>query len=58
MHLSTSEIITEYLGQAILRKYGIDPVVGPENLVWAPNRIVGQHDIVALQVVVDGLKEI
>ena len=29
-------------GQAILRKYGIDPIVGEENLVWAPN-ITGQH---------------
>lgn len=46
------------IGQDILRKYGIDPVVGAENLVWAPNRIAGQHDINALEDVVSGLIEI
>lgn len=45
-------------GQEILRKYGIDPVVGLENLVWAPNGITGQHDITALTEVVDALREI
>jgi hypothetical protein len=25
-------------GQQILREYGIDPLKGKENLVWAPNR--------------------
>ncbi len=45
-------------GQAILRKYGIDPVVGHENLVWAPNGIPGQHAGPALERVVNGLIEI
>ena len=45
-------------GQAILRSYGIDPIVGPENLVWAPNAITGQHNYSALEKVVNGLKEL
>ncbi len=45
-------------GQALLRNYGIDPIFGFENLTWAPNRIVGQHDIKALTNVVDKLKEV
>lgn len=44
-------------GQEILRKYGIDPIYGVENLVWAPNKIKGQHNIKALRNVVDQLKE-
>lgn len=44
--------------QEILRKYGIDPIVGEENLVWAPNRVVGQHDIAALEKVVNTLKAV
>jgi hypothetical protein len=43
-------------GQEILRKYGIDPIVGKEVLCWAPNAIKGQHDINALKMVVDELK--
>jgi len=43
-------------GQDLLRKYEIDPILGSENLVWAPNRIKGQHDIKALQQVTDTLK--
>ncbi|MEW8050539.1 MAG: AHH domain-containing protein, partial [Candidatus Thiodiazotropha sp.] len=43
-------------GQALLKKYEIDPIFGSENLIWAPNRIKGQHDINALQQVVDTLK--
>ncbi len=50
------ELVKE--GQTILRKYGIDPIVGEENLVWAPNGISGQHDIAALEEVVDTLKAI
>ncbi len=50
------ELVKE--GQEILRKYGIDPIVGEENLVWAPNRVAGQHDIVALEKVVDTLKAV
>ncbi|MGX2712998.1 hypothetical protein ACWB3U_13925, partial [Acinetobacter baumannii] len=43
-------------GQDILRSYDIDPIFGPENLVWAPNRVAGQHDIHALRDVVNTLK--
>ena len=43
-------------GQKILRSYGIDPVLGPENLCWAPNRVVGQHSEEAIREIVDGLK--
>ena len=43
-------------GQRILREYGIDPIVGPENIVWAPRGVVGQHTTVSLEKVVDGLK--
>ncbi|WP_144528289.1 T7SS effector LXG polymorphic toxin [Peribacillus simplex] len=45
-------------GQEILRKYGIDPIIGKENLVWAPNRIMGQHNIAALENVVNQLKAV
>ena len=45
-------------GQEILRKYGIDPIAGKDNLVWAPNAIKGQHDIEALEMVVDTLKQL
>ena len=45
-------------GQAILRKYGIDPIVGSENLVWAPNAVTGQHSIESLEKVVEGLKAV
>ena len=44
-------------GQAILRKHGIDPIIGPENLVWAPNAVEGQHNEEALKMVVEGLKK-
>lgn len=50
------ELVNE--GQEILRKYGIDPIVGEENLVWAPNRVVGQHDTAALEEVVNALKAV
>ncbi len=43
-------------GQDILRKYGIDPVTGIENLTWAPN-VKGQHTLENLQAVVNELKE-
>jgi hypothetical protein len=42
-------------GQAILRSVGIDPIFGPENLIWAPN-IEGQHIEANLREVVDGLR--
>ncbi len=38
--------------------FDIDPIFGKENLVWAPNRITGQHNIAALRNVVDTLKEV
>ena len=44
-------------GQALLRKYDIDPIFGKENLVWAPNRIKGQHSYDALEHVVSTLKQ-
>ncbi|MGG0727735.1 type IV secretion protein Rhs [Bacillus paramycoides] len=45
-------------GQELLRKHGIEPIIGDENLVWAPNRIAGQHGIERLQHIVDKLKEV
>ncbi|WP_102691524.1 pre-toxin TG domain-containing protein [Rummeliibacillus pycnus] len=45
-------------GQELLRKYGIDPIIGEENLVWAPNRIAGQHSIEALENVINQLKAV
>ncbi|NMD71595.1 type IV secretion protein Rhs [Bacillus sp. DNRA2] len=45
-------------GQEILRKYGIEPIIGKENLVWAPNRIAGQHNLSALENVVNQLKAV
>ena len=49
------ELVKE--GQAILREVGIDPIVGIENIVWAPNAIEGQHNYAALEKVVNGLIE-
>jgi ABC-type proline/glycine betaine transport system substrate-binding protein len=49
------ELVKE--GQEILRKHGIDPIYGAENLCWAPNAVKGQHSIDALKNVVDKLKE-
>jgi len=43
------------LGQSILRKVGIDPIYGKENLAWAPWRIVGQHGVEPLRRVVSQL---
>ena len=45
-------------GQEILRSVGIDPIFGKENLVWAPNKISGQHDIVALEIVIKELRRV
>lgn len=45
-------------GQELLRRYNIDPIMGKENLVWAPNRVQGQHGIEALQNVVNKLKQV
>lgn len=50
------ELVRE--GQEILRRYGIDPIIGKENLVWAPNRIAGQHGIERLQHIIDKLKAV
>jgi hypothetical protein len=50
------ELVEE--GQAILIKHGLDPDEGLENLVWAPNRVEGQHSIEPLQNLVDQLKEV
>ncbi|TYQ15990.1 UNVERIFIED_CONTAM: RHS repeat-associated protein [Acetivibrio alkalicellulosi] len=54
--VAQKELVKE--GQELLRRYGIDPVMGREVLVWAPNRVVGQHGIEALKHVVDKLKEV
>ena len=45
-------------GQAILREYGIDPFFGKENLVWAPNRVAGQHHVADLRQTIDNLKAV
>ena len=45
-------------GQAILRKVGIDPFYGKENLVWAPLRATNQHHIDSLRPVVDQLRKL
>ena len=50
------ELVKE--GQGILREYDIDPILGLENLVWAPNRVKGQHGIEALRNVVDNIKKV
>ncbi|MGE7901672.1 hypothetical protein ACQKOI_24775 [Bacillus paramycoides] len=50
------ELVKE--GQEILREYDIDPILGLENLVWAPNRVKGQHGIEALRNVIDRLGKI
>lgn len=41
-----------------IRRYEIDPIIGKENLVWAPNAVVGQHSLNALELVVNRLKAI
>ncbi len=50
------ELVRE--GQEILRKYGVDPIIGEENLVWAPNAVTGQHSLDALKNVVNQLKSV
>ncbi|MEN1938225.1 AHH domain-containing protein [Paenibacillus sp. 102] len=45
-------------GQEILRRYGIDLIIGKENLVWAPNALVGQHSLDALEIVVKRLRDV
>ena len=45
-------------GQALLRRFGIDPIKGLENLVWARMREVGQHRYDGLKKVVDELKAV
>lgn len=48
-------LVTE--GQAILRKVGIDPINGLENLTWAP-RVRGQHTLAALEPLVTDLRAV
>ena len=50
------ELVRE--GQEILRRYGVDPIIGIENLVWAPNAVIGQHSLDALENVVNQLKTV
>ena len=45
-------------GQAILRRAGIDPIYGPENLTWAPMRITQQHSLNSIQPLVDALRQL
>ena len=45
-------------GQKLLRRYNIDPIMGKENLIWAPNRVKDQHGFEALKNVVENLKSI
>ena len=45
-------------GQALLRSYGLDPIFGKENLVWAPNGVKGQHAVGNLRTVVEALEEV
>lgn len=45
-------------GQDILKKHGIDPIWGLENLTWAPNRVNGQHRTETLQDLVNDLKAV
>ncbi|WP_092249986.1 hypothetical protein [Butyrivibrio sp. INlla21] len=51
----TQELVKQ--GQAILREYGIDPILAEEVLTWAPNGIPGQHSVEPLREVVEGLVE-
>jgi A nuclease family of the HNH/ENDO VII superfamily with conserved AHH len=44
------------LGQSILKQYGLDPILGLENLVWAPNSVKGQHGPLHLKALVDALE--
>nr|WP_265340941.1 AHH domain-containing protein [Bacillus mycoides] len=50
------ELVKE--GQEILKEFNIGPILGLENLTWAPNRVKGQHGIEALQKVVDAIKAV
>jgi hypothetical protein len=50
--LSGQEDLVER-GQDLLWRYDIDPVLGLENLVWAPRSVAAQHGKAALQAVVD-----
>ncbi|MEK3806969.1 AHH domain-containing protein [Bacillus sp. FSL H8-0547] len=45
-------------GQEILKRYGIDPIICKENLVWAPNSVIGQHSLDSLEKVVNRLKTV
>ena len=42
--------------QELLRRNGIDPIAGPENLVWAPMYAKGQHSLASLKQLVEALK--
>ncbi|MEH1789028.1 MAG: polymorphic toxin-type HINT domain-containing protein [Nostoc sp.] len=45
-------------GQQLLTDVGIDPIWGPENLTWAPNRVTGQHRVQDARDIVDALKAV
>ena len=48
------ELVKE--AQEILRSYGIDPILGKENIVWAPNAVKGQHSVDSLKTIVEELR--
>lgn len=50
------ELVKE--GQEILIEYEIDPIFGLENLIWAPNRVKGQHSIDTLRNVIHNIKQV
>jgi hypothetical protein len=50
------ELVKE--GQELLKRYGIEPILGKENLTWAPMRVAGQHGIDVLKDVVNTLKKV
>ena len=50
------ELVLE--GQEILRRYGMNPIIRKENLVWAPNAVIGQHSLDALEEVVNRLRAV
>jgi len=45
-------------GQEILKRYGVEPIIGKENLVWAPNAVIGQHSLDALEEGVNRLRAV
>ena len=53
VHYRKKSLICEE--QELLRRFGIDPIMGKENLIWAPMRVKGQHGFDGLENVVNRL---